>query len=326
MKHTFINNERAESESLGAILAIIAMVLIAVVYFALIPMIGSKLDTAADLQGEYATGTLTFSGNASDGELVNISDQTLEFNSTGTTSAGNIQVNVSASELFATGTLTCSGVSSDGELINVSGVTFELNLTAPAANAAHVEVNISDTAILTTVTNLTAAVNTNGTTSALVTATNTSTTVNLTADAAGAAGNSIATTTNMSNGAWGAATLTGGSDANTLPATATANLSAAINANATLSALLTSADTATTVTLTADAVGTAGNVNTTETCTNAAFGAATMTGGVDADANWVSDDIATGVDLWADVGGMVGIAFIIAIVAVILFMLKREFD
>ena len=208
MKHAFINNERAESESLGAILAIIAMVLVAVVYFALIPMIGSKLDTAADLQGDYATGTLTFAGVTHDAELINISTVTYELDTEGNTTAGNVAV------------------------------------------------PIADTAILTTVTNLTAAVNANATTSAILTATNTSTTM----------------------------------------------------------------------VLTADAVGTAGNVATTETVAYASFGAATMTGGVNADANWVSDDIATGVDLWADVGGMIGIAFIIAIVAVILFMLRREFD
>jgi len=110
----------------------------------------------------------------------------------------------------ATGTLTLSGLSSDGELINVSSVTFELD-TEGNYTAGNVQVSITDTARLTTATNLTAAINVNGTTSALVTATNTSTSIALTADAAGSGGNSIATTTNMSNGAWGAATLTGGS-------------------------------------------------------------------------------------------------------------------
>ena len=38
-----------------------------------------------------------------------------------------------------------------------------------------------------------------------------------------------------------------------------------------------------------------------------------------------NDDIATGYELWGDVGGMIGIAFIIAIVAVILFMLRTGF-
>jgi len=113
---------------------------------------------------------------------------------------------------YADGTLTLSGVSSDAELIDVSTVTFELNLSGEAAGAGHVEVNISDSAILTTVVNLIAAINDNATTSALVTATNTSTTVVLTADTIGAAANSIVTTETMANGAFGAATLTGGVD------------------------------------------------------------------------------------------------------------------
>ena len=51
MKHTFWKNERAEAEQggLGAILAIIGAVVVAVVYFALVPMLGSKIDDAADV-------------------------------------------------------------------------------------------------------------------------------------------------------------------------------------------------------------------------------------------------------------------------------------
>ena len=58
----------------------------------------------------------------------------------------------------ATGTLTCSNVSSDGELVNISTVTFELD-TEGNYTAGYVQVSIADTAILTTVTNLTAAIN-----------------------------------------------------------------------------------------------------------------------------------------------------------------------
>ena len=127
---------------------------------------------------------------------------------------------------YADGTLTLSGVSTDGELINISTVTFELdtNLSASEIVAGHVEVDIGDTAILTSVTNLTAAINANGTTSALVTATNTSTTVVLIADTAGSAGNSIATTENMTNGAYGATTLTGGVDGSDWNATDNSNV------------------------------------------------------------------------------------------------------
>ena len=114
-----------------------------------------------------------------------------------------------AHPVAATGTLTCSGVSTDAETITINGVVFELD-TEGNYTAGHVQVNITDTAILTTVTNLTAAINANGTTSALVTAANTSATVVLTADTAGSGGNSITTTDTLTNGDWGAATLTGG--------------------------------------------------------------------------------------------------------------------
>jgi len=110
----------------------------------------------------------------------------------------------------ATGTLTLSGLSTDGELINVSTVTFELD-TEGNTTAGNVVVAIADTSRPITAVNLTAAINANGTTSALVTATNTTTAVSLTADTAGTDGNTIVTTTNMSNATWGATTLTGGS-------------------------------------------------------------------------------------------------------------------
>ena len=51
MKQTFWSNQKAEAEQggLGAILAIIGAVVVAVVYFALVPMLGSKIDDAADV-------------------------------------------------------------------------------------------------------------------------------------------------------------------------------------------------------------------------------------------------------------------------------------
>ena len=45
--------------------------------------------------GKYASGVLTFSGNASDGELVNISTYTFELDDDNSFTAGHIQVNVS---------------------------------------------------------------------------------------------------------------------------------------------------------------------------------------------------------------------------------------
>ena len=48
MKHTFLSSEHAEmTGGLGAILGLIGAVVIAVVYFAIIPMIGSQIDDTA---------------------------------------------------------------------------------------------------------------------------------------------------------------------------------------------------------------------------------------------------------------------------------------
>lgn len=109
----------------------------------------------------------------------------------------------------ATGVLTVSGVTSDAETVTIEGVTFELD-TEGNTSAGRVAVPIADTAAATATVNLTAAINGNATTAALVTATSTATTVNLIADATGTGGNAIDTTEAMGNGTWGAATLTGG--------------------------------------------------------------------------------------------------------------------
>ena len=49
MKHTFIQNEQAEGSAVTAILSLIGAVVVAVVYFAIIPMIGSKIDSTASV-------------------------------------------------------------------------------------------------------------------------------------------------------------------------------------------------------------------------------------------------------------------------------------
>ncbi len=111
----------------------------------------------------------------------------------------------------ATGIYSSFSPPTDGRLINVSTVTFEINTSSGTPiTAGHVEVYSSGT-ILSEVTNLTLAINTNVTTSALVIATNQSATVHLVAKAKGTSGNSIATTENRDNAEWTAATLTGGS-------------------------------------------------------------------------------------------------------------------
>jgi len=114
---------------------------------------------------------------------------------------------------FATGTYTSTLTPSDGRLVNVSTVTFELD-NEGNTTAGHVAVVFSN--VLTEVTNLSAAINANGTTSGLVTAVNTSDTVVLTAKAIGTDGNTITTTENRVNASWTGATLSGGIDASPL--------------------------------------------------------------------------------------------------------------
>jgi hypothetical protein len=130
------------------------------------------------------------------------------------------------SSTAASGALTFTGNVSNGELVNITnGVAvyrFEFNTTAAGSAATCLTTNC----VIVNLTpgynssvkasgNLTAAINANVSVAAFVTAVNTTNTTTITADTAGSAGNSIGTVETLAAASWGAATLTGGSDANT---------------------------------------------------------------------------------------------------------------
>ena len=111
---------------------------------------------------------------------------------------------------YATGTLTFTGNVVDEETMVVGGVTYEINASGAAATAGNVEVNVTDLLPATATAALKTAVNGNATSSAILTADSTATTVVLTYDTQATAGNSVATTETFTNAAFGAATLLGG--------------------------------------------------------------------------------------------------------------------
>ena len=112
---------------------------------------------------------------------------------------------------YATGTLTFSGNVVDGETVTIGAITYEFNASGAAPVGDNVEVPMFSglTPAIATV-NLTAAVNGNATSAAILTAASTATTVVLTYDTQATAGNSVATTDTVTNAAFGAATLLGG--------------------------------------------------------------------------------------------------------------------
>ena len=111
---------------------------------------------------------------------------------------------------YATGTLTFSGNVVEAETVTIGGITYEFNNSVAGVTAGNVEVNVSDLLPATATVNLTAAINGNTTSSAVLTAASTATTVVLTYDTMSTAGNSVATTDTLTNAAFGAATLLGG--------------------------------------------------------------------------------------------------------------------
>lgn len=111
---------------------------------------------------------------------------------------------------YATGTLTFSGNVVEAETVTIGGVTYEFNHSVAGVTAGNVEVNVTDLLPATATVALKTAVNGNATSSAILTAASTATTVVLTYDTMSAAANTVATTDTLTNAAFGAATLLGG--------------------------------------------------------------------------------------------------------------------
>ncbi len=85
-------DKRANMDMLSGIaVGLLALVII----FSIVMTIGPKLeDVAAVDKPAYATGTLTFTGDVTDTSTVTIGGITYEFNSTGTITAGNVEVTI----------------------------------------------------------------------------------------------------------------------------------------------------------------------------------------------------------------------------------------
>ena len=125
-----------------------------------------------------------------------------------------------APQAKATGTLTFTDVPLDGDTFNISLDRYEFDPTGDGVAAGNFDINTGTVAV--TMGNVVTCVNANDTTGVL--ATNTSTTVVLTADAYGTAGNAITTTEDGTKTSFGAATLTGGLTASDWNATVNTDL------------------------------------------------------------------------------------------------------
>jgi flagellar hook protein FlgE len=130
----------------------------------------------------------------------------------------------------ATGMLTLTGNANAGETVTIGGTTYTF-VTAFTTNGSGADTvpnqilisNAASGAEAATLANLAAAINggtgagsnysTGTVANASVTATAGTSTLSLTANSTGSAGNSITTTSTMANGTFGASTLTGGADA-----------------------------------------------------------------------------------------------------------------
>lgn len=82
----------------GPVFAILYVIVIAVLLSIGVMVLQGVDDSAALSAGTSASGTLTVSSNPSDGDLVNVSGDTYEFDNEGNTSEGNLAVTIGVNE------------------------------------------------------------------------------------------------------------------------------------------------------------------------------------------------------------------------------------
>jgi hypothetical protein len=242
-----------------------------------------------------ATGTLNISGVAKHGETATIGSRVYEFVASASYLTSNVVVDISGGTTAAQGTLSLGTQPTVGDTMTIGSRTYAFVALGTGNNDGEIALgaNVAATQPL-----VVAAINgTDGwnTANATVTAAAFSGSASvLTAKVEGTVGNSIVTTETFQAGGnvFDAATLgttTAGADC-AAAAAVTALVSAIIaDTNAVVSAVDGAGNT---VVVTQKITGEAGNdTATTETMSNGAWGAATLTGGVDAENAAVYVDI-----------------------------------
>lgn len=142
-------DNKAQTTGTGAIIGVVGAIVILIVYFSVIPLLGDRIDQAASItENDYATGTLTLSGNITDAETVVIGGVTFEFDTEGNTTVGNVAVAV-ADVLPATATVNLSAAvnvnATTAALVTSTSTSTTVPLTADAAGAAGNAVTTTET-------------------------------------------------------------------------------------------------------------------------------------------------------------------------------------
>lgn len=147
-------DSKAQIGTMELVLSVAIGLIVLAAIFSLAPVIGDRIDSAVELQEDAAaTGTLTFTGNTTDGEWINISDERYEFDTEGncTFGGGNNCVDVSggnnttsqSAALFAAEVGTNSsivGASADGD-----GVTLTADTIGSSGNSITTTTNCTMT-------------------------------------------------------------------------------------------------------------------------------------------------------------------------------------
>lgn len=147
-----LKETKAQVGSMELVLAVAIGLIVLAAIFSLAPIIGDKIDSSVTLQQDAAaTGTLTFSGVVADAQTINISTDRYEYNTTGTVSAGNIEIDLNATgtpnvtAVYAAMQFAAAVTASDTVGVGASRTDLVVTLTADADGSAGNSITTTET-------------------------------------------------------------------------------------------------------------------------------------------------------------------------------------
>ena len=132
-----LKNRKAQVGTMELVISVaIGLIVLAAIY-SLAPVIGDKIDGSVTLsQDAYATGELTFTGNTTDGELINISTDVFEFDNDDSYTHNRVNVYGGNNNSSQSAALFAAAVESVGNFTGASASGSVVTLTADTIGSA----------------------------------------------------------------------------------------------------------------------------------------------------------------------------------------------
>jgi len=132
-----LKDRKAQVGTIELVIGVAIGLIVLAAIFSLAPIIGDKVDSSVTLQQDaYATGTLTFTGNTTDGELINISTDVFEFDTEGNYTHNQVDVGSGSNNSSQSAVKFAAAVESVGNFTGASVAGSVVTLTADTIGSA----------------------------------------------------------------------------------------------------------------------------------------------------------------------------------------------